>query len=200
MSDRMSVNGGEGQDQALVPVPRPVAEIPSGSEGAGVVQVDSVVLGPQIPEAGIPAVEGPYPVLHLHKHIHAGVIDDEARTVITRLAEQHGEVFTYLHDQVSRAQESLLQRSQFEQDIVAWVRTTREVLESQWLMAERMSTGLADVQEAVRAVRRDVMGLSERLTTRTTSIETQVHDLSVELHADIARLWETSRQETRMRE
>ena len=185
MSVQMSVNGGEGHDQALVPLPQPAVEVPSVSEGVGVVEADSIVLAPQIPETGIPSVQGPYPVLHLHRHIHAGVVDDEARSMITRLAEQHGEVFTYLHDQVGRAQESLLQRLQFEKDIVAWVRTTQEVLESQWLRAERMSTGLFDVQETIRAVRREVTGLSEHLTTRTTSIEAQIQDLSAQVHAEL---------------
>ena len=156
MSDQMSVNGGDVHDQALVPVSRPGAELPSGSEGTGVIEAESSLMIPQTPEAGIPAVEGPYPVLHLHRHVHAGVIDDEARVVISRLAEQHGELFTYLHDQVTRAQESLQDRTQFKKDLVAWVGTTREVLESQWLRTERMAVGLADVQETARIVREDV--------------------------------------------
>ena len=190
MSDQMLVNGGDVHDQALVLVPWPGAELPSGSEGTGVIEAESSLMIPQTPEAGIPAVEGPYPVLHLHRHIHAGVIDDEARVVISRLAEQHGELFTYLHDQVTRAQESLQERAQFEKDLVAWVGTTREVLESQWLRTERMAAGLADVQETARIVREDVGRLSDRMTRRTESLEQRLRDFSGMMRAEIAQLWD----------
>ena len=40
-------------------------------------------------------------VLHLHRHEHVeGSVDTEARTMVERLAMQHGELFAYLHREI----------------------------------------------------------------------------------------------------
>ena len=65
---------------------------------------------------------GQVPALHLHRHEHVSVtVDDKARAVIERLAERHGELFSYLHEEIHKLPEQMAQRTQFESDLVPWV-------------------------------------------------------------------------------
>lgn len=57
------------------PSPMPVA----GASGGGVAQGDTIPI---------------MPVLHLHRHKHVeGIVDEEARAIVERLAAQHREFF-----------------------------------------------------------------------------------------------------------
>ena len=102
--DEMSVNGAEGVDLAsqsvVVVQPSSVAE----PEDRLVAQSPpppmpmSVAAGPSGVQGGaVPVLS----VLHLHWHEHTeGVVDQEARAVVDRLATQHGELFQYLHQEI----------------------------------------------------------------------------------------------------
>ena len=94
----MSENGEgvETSEMALVPV------APSDV----VAQTGELMSPEETPQPGL--VPGSViPALHLHRHEHAGVsVDDEARAVISRLAGQHGELFSYLHGEIRQLQES----------------------------------------------------------------------------------------------
>ena len=96
--DDMQVNGTEGVDQALQPV---VAVQPSV-----VTEPDDRLIAQPPPPAMPVAKAGPSQVqggavpamlvLHLHRHEHVeGVVDQEARAVVERLATQHGELFSF---------------------------------------------------------------------------------------------------------
>ena len=102
--DEMMVNGAEGVDlgsQSLVDATSVMAVQPSSvaePEDRLVAQSPPPPL-PMSVEAGPSGVQGGavpvLSVLHLHRHEHAeGVVDQEARAVVDRLATQHGERFS----------------------------------------------------------------------------------------------------------
>ena len=69
-----------------------------------------------VAEAGPSQVQGGavpvMPVLHLHRHEHVeGVVDQEARAVVERLATQHGELFSFLHQEIESLKEDMVQNS-----------------------------------------------------------------------------------------
>ena len=89
----MSVNGqdsGDVHDQALVPVPPQVEEPPREMSVVEAVEPEGRLMPVEILGTSAQASEGSVPVLHLHRHVHAGVVDDQARTIIERLAARHG--------------------------------------------------------------------------------------------------------------
>ena len=47
------------------------------------------------------------PVLHLHGHVHASVVDEKAREVTSRLVTQHGKIFTHLSEEIIRVSETM---------------------------------------------------------------------------------------------
>ena len=120
--DDMQVNGTESAEQA--PMPVVVAVQPSGV----VEPEDRLVAQPPPPampvaEAGPSQVQGgavpAVPVLHLHRHEHVeGTVDQEARAVVERLATQHGELFSFLHDEIKSLKEDYVQK-QFAEEVVA---------------------------------------------------------------------------------
>ena len=129
--DDMQVNGAEGVDQASQPV--------------GVVQPSAVTepddrLMAQPPPPTMPVAEaGPsqvqggavpvMPVLHLHRHEHVeGVVDQEARAVVERLATQHGELFSFLHQEIESLKEDMVQK-QFAEEVVSWAGRVQEEVE-----------------------------------------------------------------------
>ena len=119
----MQVNGAEGIDQA--PQPVVVAVQPSVVSEPD----DRLIAQPPPPampvaEAGPSQVQGGavpvMPVLHLHRHEHVeGVVDQEARAVVERLATQHGELFSFLHQEIESLKEDMVQK-QFAEEVVDW--------------------------------------------------------------------------------
>ena len=60
-------------------------------------------------------------VLHLHRHVTAeGVVDEAARAVVERLATQHRELFRYLHKEIESLKKDIVQK-QFAKDVEKWV-------------------------------------------------------------------------------
>ena len=56
-------------------------------------------------------------VLHLYQHVATeGVVDEEARAVVERLATQHGELFQYLHQEIESLKKDVV-REQFAEDV-----------------------------------------------------------------------------------
>ena len=121
--DDMQVNGTEGGDQA----PQPIVAVVQPSV---VTEPDDRLVAqpppPTMPvaEAGPSQIQGGavpvMPVLHLHRHEHVeGVVDQEARAVVERLATQHGELFSFLHQEIKSLKEDML-RKQFTEEVVTW--------------------------------------------------------------------------------
>ena len=84
-----------------------------------------------VAEAGPSQVQGGaipvMPVLHLHRHEHVeGVVDQEGRAVVERLATQHGELFSFLHQEIV-LKEHMVQK-QFAEEVVAWAGRVQEEL------------------------------------------------------------------------
>ena len=61
-----------------------------------------------VPGSSAQTPEGNVPVLHLHRNVHAGAVDDQVHQVIEHLAARHGEVFTFLNKELTRLSESKL--------------------------------------------------------------------------------------------
>ena len=81
----------------------------------------------QVQGGAVPAM----PVLHLHRHEHIeGVVDQEARAVVERLATQHGELFSFLHQEIESLKEDMVQK-QFAEGVVAWVGRVQGEVERQ---------------------------------------------------------------------
>ena len=121
--DDMQVNGTEGVDQA----PQPVVAVVQPSL---VVEPDERLMAqpppPTMPVAEAGPSQGPggvvsaMPVLYLHRHEHVeGVVDQEARVVVERLATQHGELFSFLHQEIESLKEDMV-RKQFAEEVVTW--------------------------------------------------------------------------------
>ena len=198
----MSVNGqdsGDVLDQALVPVPPQVEEPPREMRVAEVVEPEERLMPLRVPGSSAQTPEGSVPVLHLHRHVHAGVVDDQARAIIERLAARHGEVFTFLNKEITRLSESELQRKQFEADLVAWVEAVRGVLESQGSRTASMGNELAELRSAIRAVSEQVQKVVEDFTLHRSSVLSKLDVLSVSVNEEMGRLWEQGRQETRLK-
>ena len=119
--DDMQVNGTEGVDRA----PQPVVAVVQPSL---IIKPDERLVaqpppptmpvaeaGPsQSPGGAVPAMS----VLHLHRHEHVeGVVDQEARAVVERLATQHGELFSFLHQEIESLKEDMV-RKQFAEEVV----------------------------------------------------------------------------------
>ena len=107
----MQVNGTEGVDQTPGPMtvvrPSLVTEpderliVQSPPPPMPVAEAGSA----QIQDGGIPVM----PVLHLHRHEHVeGVVDQEARAVVERLATQHGKLFSFLHREVEELKKGMV--------------------------------------------------------------------------------------------
>ena len=70
----------------------------------------------QVQDSAVPVLS----VLHLHRHERAeGVVDQEARAVVERLATQHGELFRYLHQEIESLKKDLV-KEQFAEDVEMW--------------------------------------------------------------------------------
>ena len=71
------------------------------------------------------------PVLYLHWHEHVeGVVDQEARAVVERLATQHGELFSFLHQEIESLKEDMV-RKQFAEEVVSWAGKVQGEVERQ---------------------------------------------------------------------
>ena len=89
----MLVNGqdsGDAVDQALVPVPPQVEEPPWEMRVAEVMEPKGWLMPLGVLETSAQTLEGSVPVLHLHRHVHVGAVDDQACTMIERLVARHG--------------------------------------------------------------------------------------------------------------
>ena len=127
--DEMSVNGAEGADlasQSMVDATSGAAVQPSS-----VAEPEDRLIA-QSPPPPMPMSTGAGPsgvqggaipvlsVLHLHRHEHSeGVVDQEARAVVERLATQHGELFSFLHQKIESLKEDMVQK-QFAEEVVDW--------------------------------------------------------------------------------
>ena len=99
----MSVNGEGVREEVPEGALVPVVPDPAMVQATSVVEPDDRLTVP-VPETS--SGGGQVPALHLHRHQHVSVtMDDEARTVIERLAERHGELFSYLHEEIRQLQE-----------------------------------------------------------------------------------------------
>ena len=71
------------------------------------------------------------PVLQLHRHEHVeGVVEQEARAVVEQLATQHGEMFSFLHQEIESLKEDMVQK-QFAEEVVAWAGRVQGEMERQ---------------------------------------------------------------------
>ena len=71
------------------------------------------------------------PVFHLHRHEHVkGVVDQEARAMVVRLATQHGELFSFLHQEIESLKEDMVPK-QFAEEVVDWAGRMQEEVERQ---------------------------------------------------------------------
>ena len=128
--DEMMVNGAEGVDlgsQSLVDATSVVAVQPSSvaePEDRLVAQsppppMPLSVAGPSGVQGGAVLVLS---VLHLHRHEHTeGVVDQEARAVVDRLATQHGELFQFLHQEIESLKKDMV-REKFMEEVETWAR------------------------------------------------------------------------------
>ena len=109
--DDMQVNRAEDVDQA--PQTVTVVQPSLVSEPDDRLAVQSPPPSMPVAEAGPSRSQGGavpvMPVLHLHRHEHTeGVVDQEARAVVERLATQHGELFSFLHQEVKDLKEDMV--------------------------------------------------------------------------------------------
>ena len=143
--DEMSVNGAEGVDLAsqsvVVVQPSSVAE----PEDRLVAQSPpppmpmSVAAGPSGVQGGAAPVLS---VLHLHRHEHTeGVVDQEARAVVDRLATQHGELFQYLHQEIESLKKDMV-REQFAEEVETWAGKVQGEMERQGRELETLRTDM----------------------------------------------------------
>ena len=99
----MSVNGEGRREEIPEGALVPVVPDPAMLQATSVVEPDDR-LAVTVPESS--SGGGQVPALHLHRHEHVSVtVDDEARAVIKRLAGRHGELFSYLHEEIHQLQE-----------------------------------------------------------------------------------------------
>ena len=75
---------------------------------AEVVELEGWLLPLVIPRTSAQTLKGIVSMLHLYRHVHTGVMDDQACEVIERPATQHGEIFTYLNKKIAHLLESKL--------------------------------------------------------------------------------------------
>ena len=110
--DDMQVNGVESVEQA----PQPVV---GAVQPFVVIEPDDRLMAQPPPPAMPVAEAGPFqvqggavpavPVLHLHRHEHVeGVVDQEARVVVERLATQYGELLSFLHQEIESLKEDMV--------------------------------------------------------------------------------------------
>ena len=182
----MSVNGeGVGEqipEGALVPV----VPDPAMLQATSVVEPDDRLA---VPVPASSSVGGQVPALHLHRHEHVSVtVDDEARAVIERLAGRHGELFSYLHEEIRQLQEQMAQRTQFESDLVPWIGAVRGAVEAQWRDIERLQTGLQDARDAAHAARREAAIIRKDVEARLSRLESQLSALTDSTRADLSRV------------
>ena len=118
--DAMQVNGIEGEDQA----PQSVVAVQPSQVSEPDDRLMAQPLPPAMPvaEAGPSQVQGGtvpiMPVLHLHRHEHIeGVVDQEARAVVEQLATQHGELFSFLHQEIESLKEDMVWK-QFAEEVL----------------------------------------------------------------------------------
>ena len=101
--DDMQVNGTESGDHASQSVA--IVQPSQVCEPDDRLMVQSPPPSMPVAEASPSQIQGGavpvMPMLHLHRHEHIeGVVDQEARAVVERLATQHGELFSFLHQEV----------------------------------------------------------------------------------------------------
>ena len=130
--DNMQVNGAEGVDQAPQPV---VAVQPSlvveSDERLAVQTPPSMPVAEAGPSMGQGGAVPVMPVLHLHRHEHIeGVVHQEARAVVERLATQHGELFSYLHQEIESLKKDMVPK-QFAEEVVTWAGRVQGEVERQ---------------------------------------------------------------------
>ena len=205
-ADDMQVNGTEGVE--LAPQPIVVAVQPSvvvEPEDRLVAQPPPPAMpvaeaGPsQVPGGAVPAV----PVLHLHRHEHVeGTVDQEARAVVERLATQHGELFSFLHEEIKSVKEDYVQK-QFAEEVVAWagwvqVELGRQGHELRALRRDLEKSHAAVLEEVEKCKRETRDGLvhlralipetQKPITEALRKVSTQVTGMTEDWGKDVTRL------------
>ena len=165
----MKVNGAEGEDQA----PQSIGAV----QPSQVTEPDDRLMAQPLPpampvaEAGPSQVQGGtvpvMPVLHLHRHEHVeGVVDQEARAMVERLATQHGELFSFLHQEIESLKEDMVQK-QFAEEVVDWA---------------------GRVQGEVERQGRELTALKNDLQESSAALLAEVDYCKREMHNDLVRL------------
>lgn len=219
----MQVNGAESVDQA----PQPVVAVVQPS----VVSEPDDRLIAQPPPPAMPIAEaGPsqgqagavpvMPVLHLHRHEHAeGVVDQEARVVVERLATQHGKLFSFLHQEIESLKEDMVQK-QFVEEVVSWAervqgeveRQGRELTALKQDLQDSSAALLAEVEHCKKEIQNGLVRLrmlipdtQKPLQEALRQLSSQVTAMSADWGKDVTRLMSLSQQaettiDTRIRE
>ena len=107
------------------------------------------------------------PVLHLHQHEHIeGVVDQEARAVVERLATQHGKLFSFLHQEGEELKNGMVQK-QFAKEVVSWAgrmqgaveRQGHELMSLKWELQVSKVELMAAVGKCKRELNNDLVHL-----------------------------------------
>ena len=123
------------------------------------------------------------PVLHLHRHDHReGVVDQEARTVVERLATQHGELFSFLHQEIAALREDMV-RKQFAEEVVDWAgrvqgeveRQGRELTTLKNDLQKSSAALLAKVDRCKREMHTDLVGFRALILDTQKPLQEALH-------------------------
>ena len=177
--DEMEVNGGEAVDT-------PPTVGPSRVEEPSQQLVEQPPVG-QLPGQAVPT-------FHLHQHVYEGPgVDEEARRVVERLAGAHGELFSYLHEQI-RGLQGYLQASTLEADLQEWGGAVQGALTSQQqetaaLRAElnELRTTTVSMREELQALRVSQRSWRDEFAQLQGRVEVDARKLA-QLHVDVADL------------
>ena len=209
----MQVNGAEGSDQA----PQSVAVVRPSlvTEPDERLIVQSPTPPMPVAEAGPSWTQGGavpvMPVLHLHRHEYVeGVVDQEARVVVDRLATQHGELFSFLHQEVEELKKGMVPK-QFAEEVVSWAGRVQGEVERQgreWVSLKRelqvvKAELTAEVGKCKRELNTDLTRLralipemQKPLQEALRKLSSQLTGMSEDWGKDITRILALSQQST----
>lgn len=164
------MNGSEGVEVA----PRPAVETKCVMRPCSVAEPDDRLIAQSPPpptriaEAGPLGVQGGVdpvmPVHHLHQHEHVeGVADKEARAVVEHLATQHGQLFSFLHQEVESLKKDMV-RGQFVEEVVNWAEKVQTEMERQG---------------------HEITSLQEEMQVSTTELSAEVAKYKGDLNCDL---------------
>ena len=112
------------------------------------------------------------PALHFHKHEYVEVqADQEARMESERLANQYGEIFSFLHEKIIQLERHTASQSQFEADMVQWMEQFRGFVEAQCRDIGNVQDRLHELESAVQSVKNDLTILIEHTEGRFRQVE-----------------------------